>query len=223
MKYNRPYGLLDARQITGMLLELCCSSTEIAQLFGTFSSDGQMSSHAWRRFVLSEQLWLEDDQSAAASSAVEDRLVEGEKDVLEKAEYEFGCAALVGDSLDTDATINFQQFAQQLILCKRNHAIASASLQKKAPLTMSGSDASAGRFDCLCATGAPFELWARSHALYWPDVQAPLRAVCRTIGAQTTWGEAIMPVCAESSSCWSRKGSSVGWMKTRCKVTSTVK
>eukprot|EP00966_Prymnesium_polylepis_P125111 2893326-Prymnesium_polylepis.1 len=126
LKQTRPYGVLDARQVTGMLLGLCCSSKEAAQLFETFSSNGRMSSLEWRSFVRSEQLRHQTHKENDGGPTEQWLQIDDEQAALARADEDFERASRVELSLQTDATIGLQEFTVHLMLSVYNDAVFSA-------------------------------------------------------------------------------------------------
>jgi len=60
--------LVNARQVTDLLLHLSTSSRSIEELFAKYASGSHMSLQGWLEFVATEQLGLEKDSSTSPSA-----------------------------------------------------------------------------------------------------------------------------------------------------------
>eukprot|EP00966_Prymnesium_polylepis_P054249 1254396-Prymnesium_polylepis.1 len=113
LKHGRTNQLLDARQVTGLLLRLCTSSKRINELFNTFASNDHFGLAEWRNFVRSEQLFTSDGTD-----------VDTEEAEVGKAEEVLEHVGSMRTELHTDHTTLSMLHFQLLLLDRRNGASA---------------------------------------------------------------------------------------------------
>ena len=131
--------LLNARQVTGLLLRLCTASPQITALFDRFSTQGTMSLAGWLQFVSTEQLSSGQPEAGQAfsPSATASKLVERDDLEVARATQRFGHAvrpgivdSTAGEQGDAEAEggaagLGLLQFAL-LLLDPANDAVAPA-------------------------------------------------------------------------------------------------
>eukprot|EP00966_Prymnesium_polylepis_P026589 613391-Prymnesium_polylepis.1 len=119
---GRERKLLNAPQITELLLRMCTSSTELTAIFLQYATGGRMSLVDWLSFVHSEQL----TQTRQSCSSGEAHHSSEESRELAEAQrcYEQAVASRTFE-LSTDRDFGSLDFAQQLI-SPQNSAVTPA-------------------------------------------------------------------------------------------------
>eukprot|EP00966_Prymnesium_polylepis_P117661 2720222-Prymnesium_polylepis.3 len=111
--------LLDARQVTGMLLQLCTSSQRIGELLDQYAANGPIGVDEWMEFVR-EQQQLASSDSARLTRATPQHDVDAE---LSRAQRRFEEAVLAGRvDAPAEQKISRLQFAL-LLLSAKNDAV----------------------------------------------------------------------------------------------------
>ena len=136
----RPHKLLDARQITSLLLRLCTASQDIIELFSCYAEEDQISATGWQAFIRTEQLAAADNaglEGAAAGLGVIDHSIASRAEEAELSQKFERAVASGGGELRTESRgLNLLEFSLQL-LSATNSALApvpTAAGTEKDPL-----------------------------------------------------------------------------------------